>query len=104
MKFSAASIIAAACLAFTVSAQKPGTTTTSSSSTVMTATKTSTITVPIITTITIGVPTVITTTVATSPTASPTKGPGNAGNALQAVNAKAVLAVGAGVAALAQFL
>jgi hypothetical protein len=92
MKIFAASIIAAACLAITSVSAATTTTSDSSSYTVVTATKTSTITVPVGTTITVGVPTII-------PYVC-----GNTGNALQAVNAKAALAVGAGIAVLAQFL
>ncbi|KAF9094965.1 hypothetical protein BGX29_000770 [Mortierella sp. GBA35] len=115
MKFSTASIVAAAIMAVATAAKPstsdvvtislPGTNTTVSatasptSSGVGTATKTGTITVPIITTITVGVPTIITTTV--TPSSTPTTPGKNSGNAIQAP-VKAMVAIG-GVAALAQF-
>ncbi|KAI7817875.1 hypothetical protein BC939DRAFT_532444 [Gamsiella multidivaricata] len=103
MKFSAAAI-AVAFLGLAAAAKPSATTTTSSG--VVTATETSTTVIGITTSITIGVPTVITTTVATPSTTTagtaPTTSP-SSGNALNAP-AKALMAVGAGAFAFAQFL
>ncbi|KAF9332267.1 hypothetical protein BG006_004883 [Podila minutissima] len=106
MKFSAialAFVAVASALHQTTSGTTKTTMTTAISSGTATATETSTTVIPITTSATVGVPTIITTTMAT-PTPTTTGRPRNDGQNLASVPVKVLLAVGGGVAAMAQFL
>ncbi|KAF8949985.1 hypothetical protein CPC16_004630 [Podila verticillata] len=101
MKFSIALALVAVASAAKHTSSGASNTTAVTSSGIATATVTSTTVIPIVTSITVGVPTVITTSVA-SPTPTTSTTPKSDGQNLASVPVKVLLAVGGGVAAIAQ--